>query len=110
KHGIESLSGMNMDNVNVHLNSSKPAQLNAHAYAQGTDIHVAPGQEKHLPHEAWHVVQQAQGRVKPTMQMKRGVRVNDDQGLEREADVMGQRALRGEKRTEPTRHHPAMDS
>ncbi|MCA2997720.1 MAG: hypothetical protein ING75_03870, partial [Rhodocyclaceae bacterium] len=36
KHGIESLSGMNMDNVNVHLNSSKPAQLNAHAYAQGT--------------------------------------------------------------------------
>lgn len=70
KHGIESLSGMSMDNVKVHYNSAKPAQLNAHAYAQGTDIHLAPGQEKHLPHEAWHVVQQAQGRVKPTMQMK----------------------------------------
>ncbi|MEM7041075.1 MAG: DUF4157 domain-containing protein [Bacteroidota bacterium] len=36
----------------------------AHAYDQGTDIHIGPGQEKHLPHEAWHVVQQKQGRVR----------------------------------------------
>jgi hypothetical protein len=93
KAGIESLSGMSMDNVKVHYNSSQPAQLNAHAYAQGTDIHVAPGQEQHLPHEAWHVVQQAQGRVKPTLQMKEGVPVNDDVGLETEADVMGAKAL-----------------
>lgn len=93
KSGIESLSGMSMDNVRVHYNSSKPAQLNAHAYAQGTDIHVAPGQEQHLPHETWHVVQQAQGRVQPTMQMKGGVAVNDNAGLEREADVMGAKAL-----------------
>ncbi|MDP2143446.1 MAG: DUF4157 domain-containing protein [Gallionella sp.] len=93
KSGIESLSGMSMDNVKVHYNSSQPAQLNALAYAQGTDIHVAPGQEKHLPHEAWHVVQQAQGRVRPTMQMKDGVPVNDDTGLEREADVMGAKAI-----------------
>jgi hypothetical protein len=93
KSGIESLSGMSMDAVRVHYNSSQPAQLNALAYAQGTDIHVGPGQEKHLPHEAWHVVQQAQGRVKPTMQMKEGVPVNDDPGLEHEADVMGGRAV-----------------
>lgn len=93
KAGIESLSGMSLDHVNVHYNSSKPAQLNAHAYAQGTDIHVAPGQEQHLPHEAWHVVQQAQGRVKPTMQMKGGTPVNDDVGLETEADVMGSKAM-----------------
>jgi hypothetical protein len=92
KSGIESLSGMSMDKVKVHYNSSQPAQLNAHAYTQGTDIHVAPGQEKHLPHEAWHVVQQAQGRVQPTMQMKGGVSINDDEGLENEADVMGARA------------------
>lgn len=94
KSGIESLSGMSMDNVKVHYNSSQPAQLNALAYAQGTDIHVAPGQEQHLPHEAWHVVQQAQGRVKPTMQMKEGVPVNDDKSLEHEADVMGGEANR----------------
>ena len=93
KHGVESLSGISMDDVKVHYNSAKPAQLNAHAYAQGTDIHVASGQEKHLPHEAWHVVQQKQGRVRPTTMMKAKVPVNDDQGLEKEADVMGARAL-----------------
>jgi len=93
KSGIENLSGHSMDDVNVHYNSDKPAQLNAHAYAQGTDIHLASGQEKHLPHEAWHVVQQKQGRVKPTMQLKGHVNVNDDEGLEREADVMGAKAV-----------------
>ena len=93
KSGVESLSGMSLDDVRVHYNSSKPAELQALAYAQGTDIHVAPGQERHLPHEAWHVVQQAQGRVQPTMQMQSDVQVNDDQGLEHEADIMGEKAL-----------------
>ena len=99
KSGVESLSSVSLGNVRVHYNSSRPAQLDALAYAQGSDIHVAPGQERHLPHEAWHVVQQAQGRVKPTLQMKGGVPVNDDAGLEREADVMGAKALQ-------MRHHP----
>lgn len=93
KAGIESLSGISMDSVRVHYNSPQPAQLNALAYTKGADIHVAPGQERHLPHEAWHVVQQAQGRVKPTLQLKEGVPVNDDRGLEREADEMGAKAL-----------------
>ena len=68
KTGIENLSGQSMDDVKVHYNSEKPAQLQAHAYAQGTDIHIGPGQEKHLPHEAWHVVQQKEGRVKSNKQ------------------------------------------
>jgi hypothetical protein len=93
KSGIENLSGYSMDDVKVHYNSSQPAQLKALAYAQGTDIHIAPGQEKHLAHEAWHVVQQKQGRVKPTRQMKLGVPVNDDAGLEKEADDMGAKAM-----------------
>ena len=88
KSGIEALSGMAMDNVRVHYNSPKPPQLQALAYAQGTDIHLAPGQERHLPHEAWHVVQQAQGRVKPTASVG-GVQINDSQNLEAEADRMG---------------------
>lgn len=91
KAGVESLSGVPLDNVKVHYNSPKPAQLNALAYAQGTDIHVAPGQQKHLPHEAWHIAQQSQGRVKPTTQVK-GVAINDNSSLEREADVMGAKA------------------
>ena len=57
KSGVESLSGMDMSDVKVHYNSSKPAQLNALAYAQGNEIHVGSGQEKHLAHEAWHVAQ-----------------------------------------------------
>lgn len=93
KTGVENLSGINMDHVRVHYNSSQPAQLNALAYAQGSDIHIGPGQEKHLPHEAWHIVQQAQGRVQPTTQLKTEVSVNDDPGLEHEADVMGEKAL-----------------
>lgn len=93
KSGIENLSGIAMDDVKVHYNSPKPAQLQAHAYAQGSNIHIAPGQEKHLPHEAWHVVQQKQGRVKPTKQLKAKVNINDEKSLEREADVMGAKAL-----------------
>ncbi len=95
KNGLENLSGMSMDDVKVHYNSPKPAQLRALAYTQGVDIHLAPGQEQHLPHEAWHVVQQKQGRVRPTVQMK-GMGVNDDTRLEREADEMGGKA--GQKR------------
>ncbi len=93
KAGVESLSGHSLDDVRVHYNSAKPAQLQAHAYAQGSEIHVGPGQEKYLPHEAWHVVQQKQGRVQATTQLK-GVGVNDDSALEREADVMGGRAAK----------------
>lgn len=92
KSGIESLSGYSMDDVKVHYNSSKPSQLQAHAYAQGNNIHVASGQEKYLAHEAWHVVQQKQGRVKPTTQVN-GVHVNDSSHLEKEADVMGDKAI-----------------
>jgi len=92
KTGIESLSGINMDDVTVHYNSDKPAQLKAHAYAQGNSIHLASGQERHLPHEAWHVVQQKQNRVRSTTQLK-GVQINDDSHLEKEADIMGEKAM-----------------
>lgn len=93
KSGLENLSGYQMDDVRVHYNSSKPAQLQAEAFAQGTNIHLAPGQEKHLPHEAWHVVQQKQGRVQATRQINGGIEVNDSPSLEREADHMGSKAF-----------------
>jgi len=91
KTGIENLSGLSLDDVRVHRNSSRPAEVQARAFTQGSDIHLGPDEEEHLPHEAWHVVQQKQGRVRPTLQMKR-VAINDDAGLETEADVMGKRA------------------
>lgn len=91
KSGIENLSGFAMDDVRVHYNSSQPATVQALAYTQGTNIHVAPGQEQHLPHEAWHVAQQMAGRVEPTTEVG-GLPVNDSVELEHEADVMGTKA------------------
>lgn len=91
--GVESLSGVPLDDVRVHYNSPRPAELEAHAYTQGADIHVAPGQEKHLPHEAWHAAQQRRGAVRATGRLK-GAAVNEDARLEREADTMGERAAR----------------
>ena len=82
KLGVEQLSGLSSSDVKVHFNSSKPTQLQA----QGTDIHVGPRQEK-------HVVQQKQGRVNATIQMKNKVAINDDAVLEKEADVMGANAI-----------------
>ena len=92
---LEILSGLDLSGVRVYPNSSKPAQINALAYTQGKHIYLGPGQEKYLSHEGWHVVQQSQGRVKQTMQAK-GVSINDDKGLEAEADFMGTKALRAE--------------
>ncbi len=111
KAGVENLSGINMSDVKVHYNSNKPAEVGALAYTQGTDIHVAPGQERHLPHEAWHVVQQVQGRVKPTMQMK-GLGISDDPSLEQEADMMGERAAHmrlGPAPSRVTNDHKGLD-
>jgi len=94
RSGIESLSGVSMAGVKVHYGSPRPAELGAAAFARRNDIHLGPGQERHLPHEAWHVVQQARGRVQPTLRAAGGVSINDDPALEREADAMGERAAR----------------
>lgn len=91
KAGVERLSGISLSDVKVHYASSRPAQIQARAFAQGSEIHLAPGESKHLPHEAWHVVQQKQGRVAPGLRW-RGEPVNADPGLEREAETMGAKA------------------
>lgn len=88
KSGLEHLSGFDLSPVRVHYNSPNPARVGALAYAQGANIHLGPGQERHLPHEGWHVVQQMQGRVRPTVQYKNAP-INTDTSLEREADMMG---------------------
>jgi hypothetical protein len=60
------------------------------AEEQGSDSQVAPRLEQHSPHE----IQRAQGGVQPTstVQMNEGMPINDDPGLEHEADVMGAKA------------------
>jgi len=96
KENMESMSGMDLSDVKVNYNSSKPKEMGALAYAQGNQIELGPGQEKHLPHEAWHTVQQKQGRVQPNVQIQaKGLPLNNDAGLEKEADVMGEKAMKG---------------
>ena len=90
--GLESIGGQDLSGVRVHHDSPLPASVGALAFTQGQNIHLAPGQEKHLAHEGWHAVQQMTGRVSATTSVA-GVPVNDHAHLEREADTMGQRAL-----------------
>ncbi|MCL2576447.1 MAG: DUF4157 domain-containing protein [Defluviitaleaceae bacterium] len=85
KARFENNSGFSFDDVQVYYNSPKPAQLQALAYTQGNQVHIAPGQEEHLPHELGHVVQQKAGIVRPTTRVN-GVEINDDERLERDAD------------------------
>ncbi len=92
----------NFDSVRVHQDD-KASAMGALAYTQGSDVHFAPGQydpdsargQELLGHELAHVVQQTEGRVQATTQLK-GVGLNDDSALEREADDWGARAARGE--------------
>ncbi|HEX7842138.1 MAG TPA: DUF4157 domain-containing protein [Kofleriaceae bacterium] len=99
---MEGSLGADFSAVRIH-EGPQAAAMGALAYTQGTDIHFAPGQyqpssqagQELLGHELTHVVQQSQGRVNTTRQAK-GVAINDDPGLEHEADVMGARAARGE--------------
>lgn len=99
---MESAFGTDFSGVRVHEGPRSEA-LGAVAYTQGNDIHFSPGAyqpnsqsgQELLGHELTHVVQQRQGRVSATTQAK-GVDVNDDAGLEREADEMGAKAARGE--------------
>lgn len=95
KARMEQMGGVNLSDVKVNYNSSKPKQIGALAYTRGNQIEIGPGQERHLAHEAWHAVQQKQGRVTPTTTLGKGLPVNNDAALEKEADVMGARALQG---------------
>ncbi len=82
--------------VKFNFNSNKPSQLGAKAYAQGNEIHFAPGQnDTHtVAHEAAHVVQQKNGKVNPTGSVN-GMNVNTDPTLEAEADAVAEKVTSG---------------
>lgn len=102
QHKMENVFAFNFGNVRVH-EGARAAAMGAAAYTQGSDLHFAPGEyqpdnargQELIGHELAHVVQQSEGRVAATTQYK-GVDVNDDHGLESEADAWGMRAARGE--------------
>jgi hypothetical protein len=70
RHGIESLSGMDLSDVRVHQGHNTAA-MGAQAYTQGNNIFFRPGQyNPHTPecqqllgHELTHVVQQRGGVI-----------------------------------------------
>lgn len=101
KQRMEESFNTDFSGVRVHPDSAAAPEVGALAYTQGTDIHFAPGQFKPdtsagqqlLGHELAHVVQQSEGRVQPITEIG-GMPVNDNEGLEHEADVLGAKAAR----------------
>lgn len=89
KERMEQSTGMSLDDVRVHYNSDLPAKLDALAYAQGNRVEIGPGQERHLPHELGHVIQQKLGVVRSNATHSSGVALNTDPALEHQADEIG---------------------
>jgi hypothetical protein len=100
-------------NIKFIKNDETATQIKALAYTQGNDVHFAPGQynpgsqkgQELLGHELSHVVQQREGRVKPTnkqqssyakaSEVNEGMPVNNEPALEKEADEQGRYAAQG---------------
>ena len=89
KERMERSTGLSLDDVRVHYNSALPARLDALAYTQGNQVEIGPGQERHLPHELGHVVQQKLGTVRANAMHSSGIALNTDARLERQADEIG---------------------
>lgn len=89
KKRVEDNTALELDDVRIHYNSGRPAELDALAYTQGTQVYLGPGQERHLPHELGHVVQQKLGMVRADTRHESGAALNTDQALERQADRIG---------------------
>ena len=87
KLDFEHRSGLSFDDVRVHYNSDKPRKIGALAYTQIPQVHIGPGQERHLRHELGHVVQQKRGIVRPTTWIN-GLPVNDSPELEHSASEL----------------------
>lgn len=100
------MSGIDVSDVRIHRNSAAPRRFDALAYAQGGDIYLGPGEDRHLAHELWHVVQQRQGRVPARGFNMDGAMVNDSPALEAEADRMAAR-LQGPASAAPVTAAPS---
>ena len=97
----ERFFGVSFSGLEVSVDERVTA-LGARAFAFGPRIYLAPGcadfdRPEHLAllgHEMAHVVQQMEGRV-PVTSFVAGLPLNDDPGLEAEADELGRRFAAG---------------
>jgi len=107
KAKMEGAFNTRFSDVRLYPNSGKAIDVGSLAYTKGSDIHFAPGEfnadslsgQKLLGHELTHVMQQREGRVKPTGSIN-GLPLSDSPSLEKEADVVGKKALQSNMITE----------
>ncbi len=100
---MENSFSQDFSNVNIHKDSSSAQDINAKAYTQGSDVHFAPGEynpsskegQELIGHELTHVVQQGQGKVGPGEIHGKGLEINQNVSLEKEADDAGKLASEG---------------
>ncbi|HSI77828.1 MAG TPA: DUF4157 domain-containing protein [Lunatimonas sp.] len=101
---LETSFRQDFSDVNIHTSSQAAQHLNALAYTQGEGIHFAPGEfnphsesgRNLIGHEFTHIVQQRSGVVQPNAVLGKGLPLNDNQGLENEANSLGRKAVQGE--------------
>lgn len=101
QHKMERALGADFSSVRIH-EGPLARTIGAQAFTRGTDVHFAPGQyqphttagQQVLGHELAHVVQQSQGRARPSTRVG-GMAVDASPQLEHEAEQAGQRAAAG---------------
>ena len=99
---MERAFGASFDDVRVH-EGPEAAAIGAQAYAEGHELHFAPGQyqpgtphgDELIGHELTHVVQQRGGSAPAGAQGKNATGIGSDASLEAEADHAGAIASRG---------------
>ncbi len=100
---MENSFSQDFSNVNIHKDSSSAQDIHAKAYAQGNDIHFAPGEydpsskagHELIGHELTHVVQQKQGKVNSSTINRKSLAITQETEFEKEADEAGKLASEG---------------
>lgn len=92
KANVTKLMGVDVSDAQVTYGSAKPATMGADAVAQGKNIDIAPNKESTLGHELVHRAQVKKGVVQATGKLGDGTPINTDLGLEKQADVIGDKA------------------
>ena len=107
---MERAFGHDFSTVRIH-EGTQAQSIGMTAYAQGEDLHFAPGEyrptspegRKLIGHELTHVVQQRTGRA--ALPHGSTLPINSDTALEAEADALGTKAARGESASQHGTSH-----
>lgn len=98
-NAVKELSGGKVDlhesGAKVETTSSSDSRLKSvGARSMAVQGQAIVGDSRDRGHEIWHLAQQEMGQVQPTTEIN-GTPVNDDKGLENDADVKGAKIMQG---------------